>query len=260
MSTHQSRAETGHSHEAASESCCSNAGEKAASGCCGGKGGGRADGGCCQETASAVVLPAAAPPKVEAFFDRPVHEILVQYRHGIECFDRRIFMLDDAQLDTAFLPEAGVGRWPVRVLLGHLADAELVFVHRMRRAVGEENPVVALWDEDSFIDSGIYGRAGAPAAGHSTAYPIAGFVAVIHTLRRWHSEWLATLTPAQFERALLHPQRGAMTVRRVLDYSTWHLQHHAWYLNAKVTKMLGPDVADEAEVEGGCGSGCGCRH
>ena len=39
-----------------------------------------------------------------------------------------------------------VGRWPIRVLLGHLADAELVFVHRMRRAVGEAARFVGFSD------------------------------------------------------------------------------------------------------------------
>ena len=75
---------------------------------------------------------------------------------GLQRFDSRIFELSDEQMDMAFLPDAGVGRWPVRVLVGHLADAELAFIHRMRRAVAEENPVLAVWDENAFIDAGLY--------------------------------------------------------------------------------------------------------
>jgi uncharacterized damage-inducible protein DinB len=168
-------------------------------------------------------------------------ELVAKYRTGVEHFDRRLFELSEAQLDTAFLPEAGVGRWPVRVLLGHVADAELVFTHRMRRALGEENPVVALWDEDSFVDSGIYSGA-----------PIAGFIATIHTLRRWTSEWLSGLSESQMGRRILHPDKGPMSVHQILVYATWHLEHHAEFLKKKLDRMLGPAKA------GGCGPGCGC--
>lgn len=177
-------------------------------------------------------------------------ELIARYRTGLERFDRRIFELSDDQADTAFLPEAGVGRWPVRVLVGHLADAELAFTHRMRRAVAEENPVLALWEENAFIDAGLY------AGGR---YPLGGFVAVVHTLRRWTAEWLATLTPEQLDRKALHPEQGPITVRQMLVRTTWHLEHHARYLNLKVVKMLGPAAEPEPRAGGGCGAGCGCH-
>lgn len=188
---------------------------------------------CCQEQVAGA--PSAMPTSKA--------ELVARYRLGVENFDRRVFDLSEAQLDTAFLPDAGVGRWPVRVLLGHLADAEIVFAHRMRRAVGEESPIVALWDEDAFVDSGIY-----------SAQPIAGFIATVHTLRRWMAEWLAGLDEAQMGRKLLHPENGEMTVMQVLVYATWHLEHHAEFLRRKVEKMLGP-----AAKGGGCGAGRGCQ-
>lgn len=62
----------------------------------------------------------------------------------------RVFQLTESQIDQAFLPQSvNVGRWPIRVLIGHLADAEVAAVHRMRRIVGEDNPVVSGWDERS---------------------------------------------------------------------------------------------------------------
>jgi len=166
---------------------------------------------------------------------------------GLEIFDRRLFELSDAQLDQAFLPEAGVGRWPVRVLLGHLADAEMLYVHRMRRAVGEDNPLLSNWDENAAVDAGLY---------TGSQHPIGAFVAVVHTLRRWTVEWLTTLTGDQLDRRAMHPERGEMTVRRLALYDAWHLEHHAKYLNLKVERFLGPRPA---EPEAGCGAGCGCR-
>lgn len=194
---------------------------------------------------SATPPGSVAPLDIALFENLPDSELLTRFRRGLELMDPRVFELSDEQMDMAFLPDAGVGNWPVRVLVGHLADADMAFVHRMRRAVAEDMPVVNSWDENSFIESGMY------ADGR---YPVAGFIAVIHTLRRWTSEWLATLTPEQLARQMMHTERGPMTVRRVLVYATWHLEHHTRFLNAKVCKMLGP----KPESGGSCGAGCGC--
>lgn len=165
------------------------------------------------------------------------HELVARYAVGVDNFDRRVLSLHDAQLDTAFRPEAGVGRWPARVLLGHLADAELMQAHRMRRAFAEDGAVVALWDENAFIDAGIYGT---PETG--PAHPVGAFLAVIHATRQWMATWLRTLDDPARGRAILHPERGRLTIRALLEHTTWHLEHHAWFLNRKVARFLG-DVA-----------------
>lgn len=175
-------------------------------------------------------MSATAQPSLDAFLAMGVPQLLERYRIGVEHFDRRVFELTDEQLDMAWLPSAGVGRWPCRVLLGHLADAELVFVARMRQMVAEERPTFSVWDENAFIDAGIY---------NGPARPPGAFVAAIHTLRKWHGEWLGTLEPAAFERMALHPVRGPQSMKTVLTYDTWHLEHHAWYLNAKVARLKG---------------------
>lgn len=184
--------------------------------------------------------PAARPPLplLEQFAALSNAELLTRYRRGVENFDARMFKLSNEQQDAAFLPETGVGRWPVRVLLGHLADAELAFVHRMRRTVAEDRPMLNAWDENAFIDSGLYGTQGADGRHTGPMHPMAGYVAVIHTLRRWHADFLATLTPAQWERVALHAVRGEQTVRVICNYATWHLEHHAWYLKAKLDRMI----------------------
>jgi hypothetical protein len=117
----------------------------------------------------------------------------------------------------------------------------------MRRTVSEDSPVLSVWDENAFIDAGLY------ADGR---FPVGGFVAVLHTLRRWTSEWLSTLTPEQLARQAMHPERGPLTVRQMLGMTTWHFEHHAKFLNAKICKMLGPAPAASG---GGCGAGCGCH-
>lgn len=221
-------------------------------GCCGGKGksGG---GGCCKTVQSVPDL--GTVPSVESFFAMGLPELVGRYRRGVENFDRRVFELTEEQLDQAFLPDAGVGRWPVRVVLGHIADADLVAVHRMRRIVAEDNPVFAEWDENAFVDQNLYG-VGQGLAGGGV---VGAFVAAIHVLRQWSGMWIASLSDAQLARTGMHPSRGPQSVRDIAVYYAWHLEHHAAFVNAKVERFLGPrEQAVQAAGSCGCGSGCGC--
>lgn len=181
--------------------------------------------------------------------------LLARTRYGVEHFDPRVFELDDDQLDTAWMPDAGVGRWPIRVLLGHLADAEIVNAHRVRRAFGEDRPTLAVWDEDSFIDSGLYGCT--DATGFRP--PIGGDVAAIHTTRSWMVAMLFQLEDHHWHRQAMHPERGPISIRDIADYNCWHLENHAAYLNAKVAKFLGPAPLPESCSSSGCDRpGCAC--
>jgi hypothetical protein len=119
------------------------------------------------------------------------------------------------------------------VLLGHLADAELAQVHRVRRTIAEDHPVLSTWDENAFIDSGLYG-----SASTGPEHPAGAFVAVLHTLRKWNSQWLRTLSEEHWERKALHPERGELSVRTMMSYLSWHLEHHAWFLNSKIELLL----------------------
>ncbi|MFN7374604.1 MAG: DinB family protein [bacterium] len=183
-----------------------------------------------------MIDPAAPRPTRDALATLTHAQLIARYAPGVEAFDPRVLKLSDASLDTAFRPEANIGRWPCRVLLGHLCDAELVFTHRLRRVVGEDNPLFAAWDEEAFIDHALYGCA-EPGPNQSAKHPVAAFVAVIHSQRRWMTEWLGTLSDAQWQRKAMHPERGEQTTRVILEYATFHLEHHAWYLNAKVQRL-----------------------
>lgn len=194
-------------------------------------------------------------PDLEQIRALDTDSLVARLRVGVEHFDPRVFELTDEQLDQAWLPDAGAGRWPVRVLLGHLADAEIVNAHRVRRAFGEDNPTLAVWDENAFIDSGLYGCT--EASGFRP--PIGGDVAAIHTTRSWVVAMLYQFEDRHWRRKALHPERGPITIRDIADYNCWHLEQHAAYLNAKVFRLLGPAPEPEACSPAGCDRpGCAC--
>jgi hypothetical protein len=262
-------------HDHASGGCCGGgggAGQRAGQGgCCKGEasasGNGSAgakSGGCCggrSAMSAQMAEDLTRPMGWEEMATLPPLHLVMRSRKGVENLDRRVFELTEQQIDQAYLPEAGVGRWPVRVLIGHLADAEIAAVHRMRRIVGEQNPMVSLWDEDAFIDAGLYHNAPKDYATDEEVdrsrvmHALGGYMAVMHTLRQWSGQWLLTLDDAQWNRAMMHPQRGSVTLRQYVAINTWHVEHHAAFLAKKLDKVLGP-AREEAPVGGGC---CGGR-
>jgi hypothetical protein len=179
------------------------------------------------------------PPAVDSFIQMELDFLLNRFAFGVQHFDKRVVELKPDQLDMAFLPDAPgeVGRWPCRVLLGHLADAEVAFAFRMRRVVGEDNPLLEPWDENAFIDNGLYGTPETPADRRPN---IGAFVATIFTLRKWTHEWLRSLPAGAWTRKGLHKERGEQTLKTIVAYDTWHLEHHAVLLNRKVARFLGP--------------------
>lgn len=158
--------------------------------------------------------------------------LIDRYSSGVHLLDRRVLALDEAALDTCFREDAGVGRWSCRVLIGHLADAELLMTWRLRRVASEDGPLLAPWDHESPVDAGLY--TGVPTGGDRQ---VAGSIAVIHTLRLWNADWLRSLDQDSWRRSGLHPQDGPQTLRTILDLATHHLEHHARFLRAKLERL-----------------------
>jgi hypothetical protein len=225
--------------------------------------------GCCGGSSRKALTPMTKAELAEL----PTLTLIARFRRGIEAFDRRVFQLSERQIDMAFLPDVGVGNWPVRVLIGHVADADLAAIHRMRRVVAEEHPVFAEWDENAFVDANIYGNvheayADEAEGDHARVMnALGGPMAVIHTNRQWAGQWMMSLDESAWSRTGLHPVRGVMSLRDILVSYVWHLEHHAQFLNRKLDHILGPAPVETAGGEccggasgGGCGGGgCGCK-
>ena len=188
------------------------------------------------DDASQIAL--ADPGSVEDFRAMAAEVLIDRFEIGVDRLDLRVFEVPSEELDRAWLSDAGVGRWPIRVLLGHLADAEISLTHRMRRVVAEPGCELGVWDDQAFIDAGHYGVVAMAEGGSPSSPAIGGDVAVIHTLRRWTGPWLRTIPEAAWSRGGLHPERGPMSLQDLLAYTTWHLERHAWFCNLKVARLL----------------------
>lgn len=174
------------------------------------------------------------PPKPvrDACKALPRPELIRRFEGGANILNPKVLELGEEALDTFFTPEAGVGLWSPRALVGHLADSELVLGHRMRRVVAEDRPIFALWDENAFVDRGLYAHPESPAKPG-----VAGHIAIIHTNRLWLAEWLRTVPEADWARQGMHPERGPMSLHDIVAIATWHVEYHGWFLDRKIERL-----------------------
>lgn len=125
--------------------------------------------------------------------------------------------LGDAQLDTPYRD----GGWTVRQVVHHVADSHMNAYVRVKKALTEDAPVIATYDEARWAEL--------PDA----RLPVAVSLALLGAL---HARWdvvLRALGPADLARAYRHPELGEVSLRTAVAMYAWHGAHHT----AHVTRL-----------------------
>ena len=121
------------------------------------------------------------------------------------------FDLTGSQLDYRYAP----GKWPVRWLLNHLADAETVLYDRIRRAISEPRPVVWAFDQDRWATHLDY-----------AAFPL-DLSRQIYRAARGGVIWQARVHyERNGNREFVHSETGVRTLKDEFDKVAWHNEHH----------------------------------
>jgi|SRR5690242_12082504 uncharacterized damage-inducible protein DinB len=131
---------------------------------------------------------------------------------------RAVEGLSDSQLDTPYRP----GGWTVRQVIHHVPDSHLNAYVRFKLALTEERPTIKPYDEARWAE-----------LGDVSATPIATSLSLLDTLHERWVKLLRTVAPAEFERELVHPENGVMTLDQLLALYSWHGPHHV----AHVTRL-----------------------
>jgi len=115
--------------------------------------------------------------------------------------------VDDAALRQPERP----GKWSMLQVAGHLADGELVVATRIRFVVAEDDPALPGYDQDRWVAELWNGEVG-----------IEEVLEQFSATRKANLRLLRGLTPAQWERAGIHSERGLETVRHISKLSAAH--------------------------------------
>src|SRR6267378_2582506 len=139
-------------------------------------------------------------------------EDLERFRRGAEVLATVLTGAAGEEVD--FAPEPG--KWTIRQIMAHLADAELVGAHRLRLVIAEDNPTLTAFDQDAWAKNLDYARR-KPTQSLDT----------FRRLRAENYELLKDLPESVFERAGNHTEDGRRTLRSLLEGYADHAEGHA---------------------------------
>jgi hypothetical protein len=130
------------------------------------------------------------------------------------------FALDDSRLDKTY--EAG--KWSIRFILHHLADAETVLYDRIRRSISRPGQVVWGFDQDAWAANLDYGNKPLEISGSIYTSCRAGiiYLAEKNYTSKGHHE-------------MIHSGDGKKTLKDVFDKVVWHNERHL----AQIQQALG---------------------
>lgn len=137
--------------------------------------------------------------------DDPV-EVIAATAERLEELGRRI---GARSISSAPAP----GKWSAREIFCHLADAEIAFGFRLRQTLAEENHTIQPWDQEKW--AGPYKAFGAEQA-----------LATFRTLREWNVALIRAALPGSADKPAYHPERGAMTLRTIVETMAGHDRNH----------------------------------
>src|SRR3954463_14525375 len=138
-------------------------------------------------------------------------DLLERFRRGPELLAVVLTGVFGEEEDFVIAP----GKWSVRQIIAHLADAELVGAHRMRLVIAQENPTLTAFDQDAWTRNLDYARRKPKQS--------------LETFRRIRAEnhdLLKALPAETFDRCGTHTENGAVTLRSLVEGYAEHAESH----------------------------------
>ena len=112
------------------------------------------------------------------------------------------------------------GKWSVRHLLCHLADAEMVFAFRLRQTLAEDHHVIQPFDQEKF------------ARTYDAVSPQEALDAFT-AFRNWNLALIKSADADAMKKPVTHPERGSMTFATIVETMAGHDLNHLKQLEAR---------------------------
>jgi hypothetical protein len=139
-----------------------------------------------------------------------IAELLERFRRGPEILAAALTGAAGSEVD--FAPD---GKWSVRQIMAHLADAEVVGAMRFRQVIAENEPKLQAYDQEAWADRLDYPKR---KPSHS-----------LETFRRIRSEnyeLLAGMAEEIFTRKGMHSERGPISLLELVRLYADHAEKH----------------------------------
>jgi hypothetical protein len=130
--------------------------------------------------------------------------------------------LGPEQLDTPYRPDG----WTVRQVTHHVPESHMNAYIRFKLALTEKQPQIKPYDEAEWAKL--------------PDIQITPVEVSLQLLAALHSRWvdvLQSMRPSDFGRTLYHPERGVVTLDRMLAMYAWHSAHHLAHITSLRERM-----------------------
>ena len=129
---------------------------------------------------------------------------------------RAVAGLTDQQLDTPYRP----GGWTVRQTVHHVADSHMNAFVRFRLGLTEDNPTIKPYDEKAWSELA------------DARLPIEVSLRLIEALHERLVHLLRAQPGSVWQRQIMHPENGPMTLDALLSMYAWHGKHHTAHITS----------------------------
>jgi len=150
----------------------------------------------------------------DTYTDIPTALLISAYGAGPARLRTALADLDGYALSARPRP----GKWSIREIALHLTDSELVGVGRIRLTFAQPGAAYYVYDENIWARAHAYQEADAPAVERP--------VSLFQSLRAATLPLSAAATSVQWRHAGLHPERGTVTLRNLLELYADHSERH----------------------------------
>jgi len=137
--------------------------------------------------------------------------LIERYGEGYRLVADAIQGLSDQEAN--FKPSAD--QWSIREIVVHLADAEVVAIHRMKKILAERNPLLTAFDQDLWAKANFYSN---------MDYRL--YLELFRILRESMIPVLNQVSEEDWQRTGIHNEAGKLTLKDVLQSYVSHVDDH----------------------------------
>lgn len=138
-------------------------------------------------------------------------ELLMKYAKGPALLEAALSRYPEECLE--FQP--GPDKWSIQTIVFHLAESELHGYLRGRTIIAESGGPVLAYDQDRWADTL-----------DLSDQPLGEGLELFRLLREIMARQLRALPPGAWERFMVHPERGKVSLERWLEVYVGHLDTH----------------------------------
>jgi uncharacterized damage-inducible protein DinB len=140
-----------------------------------------------------------------------MEQLIREYADGYQLLRQAIEGLSAEQMRFRPAP----GKWSIHEILVHMTDAEIVGIHRMKKVLAEEQPVLNAFDQDAWAIRLNYEELDAEQ-----------HLQLFRLLRESFLPVLRRVSEEEWERTGLHSEAGPLTLRQLLERYVHHVRDH----------------------------------